>query len=280
MIAAPEQKLTSAAYEFIAAIIYEHSRIRLGPDKQALVNGRLSKRLRALGYDSFEAYCALLKSPAGAGEIGPLVDAISTNHTHFFREVAHVDFLRDQVLPEFGPALTRAGGPVRVWSAACSSGEEPYTLAIVLAEFARTHGAMEWQITATDISTRVLAKAHAGIYKGETLHLPDPALLPRYFQKGSGESEGFFRVKDTLRRQIAFHQLNLLHGQFPFGERQHVIFCRNVMIYFDAPTQQELVTKLVEHLVPGGYLIVGASESLMAVKHPLRGVQPAIYRKP
>ena len=281
MTATSEQALSPAAYQCIIGLVYEHSRIRLGADKQALVTGRLAKRLRALGLADYDAYCSLLKSPAGKEELGALVDALATNHTHFFREVEHLNYLRDHILPEFMlPQVGLAREPFRLWSAASSSGEEPYTLAIVLAEFVRTHGGMEWLIEGSDISTKVLAKAREAIYETEGVKVPHPDLLSRYFQQGTGENSGLYRVKEQLRRQVKFHHLNLLQPHYPVAPRQHVIFCRNVMIYFDTPTQQELVTKLIAHLVPGGYLIVGASESLLGVKHPLKSVQPAIYRKP
>lgn len=271
--------LSPEAYRFLAGKVYEHSRIRLGEDKQALVSGRLAKRLRQLHLDSFEAYCEILASAKGQEEIGPLVDLISTNHTHFFREIEHVNFLRDHILPHWVPGLVAKHDPFRFWSAACSSGEEPYTVAIVLAEYARTHGLYNWQIEASDISSRVLAKAAAAIYDAERIQLPQPEWLQRYFQKGMGEYAGQFRVKDALLKQMRFHRLNLLQPQYPVARDQHCIFCRNVMIYFDTATQQELVLKLIEQLSPGGYLVVGHSESLLGIKHPLKTLKPGIYQK-
>lgn len=272
-------KISREAYRFIADKVYEHSRIRLGDDKQALVSGRLAKRLRALNLDSFEAYCEFLETAKGNEEIGPLVDSISTNHTHFFREIEHINFLRDVALPEWFPKVTRNREPFKFWSAASSSGEEPYTIAIVLAEFARTHGQFTWQIEGSDISSRILAKAQAAIYEEDRLKLPQPEWLQRYFQKGTGQNAGQYRVKDILTKQVKFHRLNLLQAQYPVQPNQHVIFCRNVMIYFDTPTQQELVLKLINQLTPGGYFVVGHSESLLGIKHPLKSVKPGIYRK-
>ena len=276
---AHNQAISTKAYHFIADLVYEHSRIRLGEDKQALVSGRLAKRLRQLNLDSFEAYCEFLDSAKGPQEIGPLVDLISTNHTHFFREIEHLNFLRDVALNEWLPRLSRAHEPFKFWSAACSSGEEPYTVAIVLAEYARKNGSFTWQVEASDISSRILAKAQAAIYEESRLHLPQPEWLQRYFQKGSGEYAGHFRVKDALIRQVKFHRLNLLQASYPVARDQHVIFCRNVMIYFDTATQQELVLKLINQLAPGGYFVVGHSESLLGIKHPLKSVKPGIYRK-
>lgn len=271
--------ISGEAYQFIAEKVYEHSRIRLGPDKQALVAGRLGKRLRQLGLDSFEAYCEFLEGQRGAQEIGPLVDLISTNHTHFFREIQHLDYLRDGILKELVPKLVMRGEMFRFWSAACSSGEEPYTVAIVLAEYARTSGSFNWQVEATDISSRVLEAAQRGIYPSERVKLPQPDLLSRYFQKGTGANEGFYRVKDSLRQSVKFHRLNLLQANYPVAPFQHVVFCRNVMIYFDTATQQELVAKLVNQLAPGGYFVVGHSESLLGVKHNLKTLKPGIYQK-
>ena len=271
--------ISEAAYRFIADMVYEHSRIRLGTDKQALVSGRLAKRLRALKLDSFEDYCKFLQSAAGEEELGPLVDLISTNHTNFFREIQHLDFLRDQVLPDLLPRLVKQRETFRIWSAACSSGEEPYTMAIVLAEYARHNGPFAWQIEASDISSRILERAQNAIYAEDRVKMPQPDWLARYFQKGSGQYDGCFRVKDALRQTVKFHRLNLLQPSYPVAPDQHVIFCRNVMIYFDTVTQQELVTKLIAQLAPGGHLIVGHSESLLGVKHPLKTLKPGIYRK-
>jgi chemotaxis protein methyltransferase CheR len=271
--------ISAEAYQFIADKVYTHSRIRLGPDKQALVTGRLAKRLRQLNLDSFEQYCELLQSRQGPEELGPLVDLISTNHTHFFREVQHLDFLRDHALPEWKQRTGRSRATFRFWSAACSSGEEPYSVAIVLAEFARQHGTYDWVIEASDISSRILERAQNGIYPEDRLQTLQPEWRSRYFQKGVGEYAGFYRVKDALREHMKFHRMNLLQGEYPVAPNQDVIFCRNVMIYFDHPTQQELVGRLVQQLAPEGYLVVGHSESLLGVKHPLKSVKPGVYRR-
>lgn len=273
------QTISREAYHFIAEKVYQHSRIRLGDDKQALVSGRLAKRLRHLQLDSYDEYCAYLESARGTEEIGQLVDCISTNHTHFFREIEHLNFLRDVALPEWVPRLTRERATFKFWSAASSSGEEPYTVAIVLAEYARANGAFDWQIEGSDISSRILAKAQAAIYEESRIQLPQPEWLSRYFQKGTGNYAGHYKLKETLTRQVKFHRLNLLQAQYPVQPNQHVIFCRNVMIYFDTPTQQELVLKLISHLAPGGYFVVGHSESLLGIKHTLTALKPGIYRK-
>lgn len=269
--------LADADYEFLRRLVYEHSRIHLGPDKQALVSGRVAKRLRALNLASYRDYCQLLKTAAGAEELGHLMDVISTNHTHFFREQKHFDWLQSHLLPEWH-ARQRNGETFRAWSAASSSGEEPFTLAIVLAEAFGLDG--RWTIDATDISTRVLAKAEQAVYDVEKIAPIPQELLRRYFQRGVGKWEGWFRIQETLRRHVRFHHLNLFQPHYPFASRFHLIFCRNVMIYFDRPTQETLVGKLADQLEPGGHLVVGHSESLSGIHHSLRQQHPTIYQKP
>ena len=269
--------LGDSDYEFLRRLVYERSRINLGADKRALVTGRLAKRLRALKIGTYREYCRWLRTPAGEDELGNLVDVISTNHTRFFREERHFDWLRSVLLPQW-QAGGRSGVPFRAWSAAASSGEEPFTLAIVLSELFGIDG--DWAIEATDISTRVLARAESAIYDEEKVAPVPRELLRRYFQRGFGQWEGSFRVRDALRSHVRFQQLNLLQPQYPFVQRFHLILCRNVMIYFDRPTQETLIGKLTEQLEPGGHLLVGHSESLGGIRHSLRQLQPAIYLKP
>ena len=267
-------------YKYICDLVYEQSRIHLGSDKKALVTSRLGKRLRLLKLADYGEYCQLLRSPAGAEELRYLIDRISTNHTHFFREMAHFNFLRDVVIPEVRAHPSRRSEALRIWSAACSSGEEPYSLAIWLSEHLAPASSGAWEIEASDISTRVLDLAQRGVYDQSRLTSVGADATRRYFQKGMRDWAGHFRIKGELRRQIHFHHLNLLESDYPFTKPLHVIFCRNVMIYFDRATQEALVRRLTERLVPGGYLMVGHSESLNGIKHTLRLVQPAIYWKP
>ena len=269
--------LTAQAYEFLAQLVYERSRIRLGFDKQSLVSGRLGQRLRALGLSNYEEYCSLLRSPHAEDEISELIDLISTNHTHFFREAAHFDVLQRDVLPALTGRLGFAQRPLRFWSAAASSGEEVYSLAIVLAEFARVRPAFTWQIDASDISQRMLDRCRRGIYAAEKVELPSPELLERYFQRGFGEREGYYRVKAELRRHVGVQYINLFQPHYPLPKGLDVIFCRNVMIYFDVPSRELLVNRLTEQLAPGGYLFVGHSESLIGISHSLKSVWPSVY---
>jgi chemotaxis protein methyltransferase CheR len=269
-------------YQFIRDIVYQHSRINLGTDKQELVNARLGKRLRATGRATISDYCDLLRSPAGTEELGNLIDVISTNHTYFFREEGHFAALNEVILPDLVRRRDRESWPVlRVWSAASSSGEEPYSIAIALEEYFAAHPpAWPRQIEATDISSRILAKAEAAIYPAETVARIPTALAKAYFQTGYAEQAGLYRVKPHIRQTVRFRRLNLLEGQPPFTEPFQIIFCRNVMIYFDRATQEELVNRLKARLVPGGYLLVGHSESLTGINHGLKLIRPATYQNP
>ena len=267
--------MRDSEFEFIRTVVYERSRIQLGPDKRELVSARVGKRLRETQIPSLGEYCTLLQSPAAEEELGHLIDAISTNHTFFFREAAHFDFLREVAVPAL--ALKSGHGRFYVWSAASSSGEEPYSIAMTLSECL---GQKPWHVEATDISGRILKRASAAIYREEILDRIPAATLRTHFQRGTGPQDGNYRVKPALRERVSFHQLNLLEGEPPFRDPFHVIFCRNVMIYFDRPTQEELVARLARRLLPGGYLFVGHSESLTAIRHGLRLVKPAIYQKP
>lgn len=272
--------MRDSEFEFIRTLVYEHSRIHLGPDKRELVSARLGKRLRATQLATIGDYCELLQSPQAADELSHLIDAISTNHTFFFRENSHFDFVRHHLVPEMRTRQAKERwARFYAWSAACSSGEEPYSLAMTLHE-CLPPGGWPWHIECSDISHRILAKARAAIYKSDVVSKLSASQIKAYFQRGVGPQEGNYRVRPALQAALSFHQMNLLEGEPPFREPFHVIFCRNVMIYFDRQTQEELVRKLTRRLVPGGYLLVGHSESLTGIRHSLQMVKPAIYRRP
>lgn len=268
--------MRDSEFDFIRTLVYERSRISLGPDKRELVTARLGKRLRATNLASLGDYCRYLQSPGAEQEVADLIDVMSTNHTFFFREQAHFDFLRDRAVPE-AKARTDNRGRFNVWSAACSSGEEPYSIAITLSECLPD---WSWQISATDISHRILEKAKAATYKDESVAKLPAEVVRKHFQKGFGPQEGNVRVRSALRERVSFHQINLLTGEPPLRDLYNVVFCRNVMIYFDRPTQEELVARLTRHIVPGGYLFVGHAESLTNISHKLELIKPAVYRRP
>jgi chemotaxis protein methyltransferase CheR len=273
-----EPPLTDRAYAFLTDLVYRRSRIRLGSDKRALVAGRLTGRLRDLGCASFDDYCSLLGSADG-DEAERLIDLVSTNHTHFFREPAHFEFLGAEVLPAMATRAATLKRPLRIWSAAAASGEEAYSLAIVLAEHLRGSPALAWEVWASDISRRMLDRCRLGVYEADRVRLPDEALLARYFRRGFGTREGLYRVKPELRRQVTTLAINLFQADYPVPHGLDVVFCRNVMIYFDEPSRQVLVKRLFEQLAPGGYLFVGHAESLLGLEHRFRQVRPAVYQR-
>jgi chemotaxis protein methyltransferase CheR len=270
--------MRDSEFEFIRSLVYERSRINLTPDKRELVTARLSRRLRATRLATVGDYCRLLKTPNASEELANLIDVISTNHTFFFREAVHFEFLRKHVVPEMrARARAECWRRFYVWSAACSSGEEPYSIAMTLAECLPQ---WEWNIEGTDISRVVLEQAEAGIYTQDAVAQVPREVLRKHFQRGFGPQEGKYRVKAALRQRVSFQQLNLLERDPPFEDRFQAIFCRNVMIYFDRSTQEELIARLTRRLVPGGYLFVGHSESLTGLRHSLRIVRAAVYQRP
>ncbi|MGH7995918.1 MAG: CheR family methyltransferase [Opitutaceae bacterium] len=266
-------------FEFIRTLVYERSRISLDSSKRELVGARVAKRLRVHRMESVTDYCRMLRDPGQETERVRLIDVISTNHTFFFREAEHFSFTARTIVPEMLRRSRAEPWPrLRAWSAACSSGEEPYSLAITLAEELRTAG-WGWRVEATDISHPVLDKARLGIYPAEAVDHSVPPWARVYFLRGVGPQEGMRRVRPAIRAGVAFRQLNLLEGSADPGPF-HVIFCRNVMIYFDRTTQNELVRRLADRLIPGGYLLVGHSETLTGIDHSLEPVLASVYRRP
>jgi chemotaxis protein methyltransferase CheR len=269
--------MRDSEFEFIRQLVYEQSRIHLGPDKKDLVSARLGKRLRATNIPNLGEYCRLLRSPDAEQEVSDLIDVISTNHTFFFRENAHFKFMQTRVIPEMlARTRTNAATVFNVWSAACSTGEEPFSIAITLAEHLKERS---WNVLATDISHRVLAIAKTATYREDSVVQITPAMILTHFQKGFGPEKGNVRVRQNLRQHVHFQQLNLLKGEPVSKGPYHLIFCRNVMIYFDRATQEELIERLTRYLLPGGYLFVGHAESLTNIKHTLTPVQAAVYQR-
>ena len=267
--------LTLKSSEF--RLISQLARVRFGLDlkggKEALVTARLGKWLRNGGFQSFDEYYRhILADTTGDALVG-LIDSLTTNHTSFLREKAHFEFLTRAAVEEFSDV-----GMLEIWSAACSSGEEPYTIAMCLSDTLAGAIRRDFHILATDISTRVLGLAQRGVYQAERFKdLPGP-WRKAYLLRGDGECKGLFKFKPEIRGRISFERLNLIQ-HFPQRRLFHVIFCRNVMMYFDRGTQQDIVKRLSACLAPGGYLLVGHSESLTGVQHDLQYVRPATYRK-
>lgn len=269
-----EYAISTEEYQRFRRLIYDKSGISLGDRKQSLVKSRLSKRLRDLQLSSFSEYYDFVLGDLKGEEFTRLLDLISTNKTDFFREPKHFEFLRDRILPELAEDKR-----IRIWSSACSTGEEPYTIAMTLFEHAQNPDQWDFKILASDLSTRVLAKAAAGIYDEDRFRDVPPEVLRRHFLRGRGGSAGLFKVKPHLAAVIQFRRLNLMDGQFPIKNPLDLIFCRNVMIYFDRPTQETLVKKFHRYLRPGGYLFIGHSESLQWVNHAFKSLAPTIYQR-
>jgi chemotaxis protein methyltransferase CheR len=255
-------------------LAYQQAGIRLGDEKEALVAARVGKRLRALRLPDEDAYLELLQREPGGQELVEFLDVISTNFTHFFREAEHFDRLRDAVVRWREQGQRR----FRVWSAASSSGEEPYTVALVLDQLLSAE--VDWRILATDISTRVLGLARAGQYVEHQLQAVPKAVLKTSFTRIAAKGEAAYQVCEAVRSHVAFARLNLSQPPFPMQGPFDVIFCRNVMIYFDTPVRQTLIGEIERLLRPGGLLMIGHAESLSAVSTGLKTVAPSVYQRP
>ena len=274
--------LSQNEYELFKSLVFEQTGISLGEKKKELVKSRLGKRLRVTGIPTFKDYYDYVTSAvSGSGEeLVKLIDAISTNKTSFFRENEHFIFLKETVIPEILDNSKKLGKKkIRVWSAGCSSGEEPYTMAIVFHENIKNIAVWDLKILATDISTRMLENASAGVYRMETIQDVPLALRRAHFQSGSATMTGLCKVKKHLRDLITFRRLNLMMPAYPFKGLFDFIFCRNVIIYFNKKTQEELIMKYSRYLKPGGYLFLGHSEGLSGNSSGFKYIKPAVYQK-
>ncbi len=263
----------------ISAYIHRELGIRMPPSKKPLLEARLKKRFRKLEMKSYSDYCEHLFSPEGLrDELVNMVDAVTTNKTDFFREPGHFEYLERIVVPEL---IRFFGLPrrFRVWSAGCSSGEEPYTLAMVLEETAGRCSEFRYSILATDICTTVLDQAQAGVYDHERVEPVTLSLRKKYLRRGKDEWRDRIRVTPQLREKVTFRRLNLMDEEFGLREKVDVIFCRNVVIYFDKSTQAKVFQKLCRNLNSGGYLFIGHSESLFGMDLPLTPVVPTVFRR-
>jgi len=269
--------LSSKDFLRIKSYVEKNLGIRLPAAKQVMVESRLRKHILKLGKSGFSEYCDFIfDSSEGKRHIQEFVDLITTNKTDFFREPGHFDFLSKSVLASVPVSSSEV---FRVWSCGCSTGEEPYTLAIVMEEFFRQNRRFVHEIFASDISSRVLESARSGIYESVRIEGLPMDLKKRYFLKSRDTAKSQVRIKPELRGKIRFYQLNLLSDTYPVPKNMDVIFFRNVMIYFEKPTQQKIINKLCEHLKPGGYLFLGHSESLTGIETELRNVAATVYRK-
>jgi chemotaxis protein methyltransferase CheR len=274
-----QMELSEKDYLNFSNLIYEKCGIYLHKGKKELLKARLAKLLRRYNFDSIRDYYKFLMKDESGQEMISLLDSISTNLTYFFREPRHFEFLSQTVVPQL--LKSRRGNPkqkINVWCAGCSSGEEPYSIAITLLEALPQTGQAEVSILASDISTRMLDVAAKGIYGSEKVEKIPYEWKRQYFQKGFKSCEGYFRVKPWVKDLVKFRRVNLMEP-FPSDTAFDVIFCRNVMIYFDKPTQEKLVNRFHQILSKDGYFLIGLSESLTGIQHPFKYIQPSIYLK-
>jgi chemotaxis protein methyltransferase CheR len=278
MLSGNDEMLSEKEFQRISDAVYDHCRINLHDGKKELVRARMAKCMRLAGYDNPTAYMDwVLANPQGE-EFTHLIDSLSTNLTSFFRESQHFDYLAQRHVPALLETKKKAGtNRIRAWSAGCSTGEEPYTLAMVTLE-ALQGGSWDLKILATDISTAVLRTAELGMYDKQRVEGVPPAIRNKYLIPNRIEGRAVFQAAPALRQVVAFRYLNLMEP-WPFKGPFDFIFCRNVMIYFDKPTQQKLVERYWDCLASGGLLFTGHSESLTGITHKFRYVQPTIYAR-
>ncbi|MHB8120849.1 MAG: CheR family methyltransferase [Desulfuromonadaceae bacterium] len=273
--------LRDREFQLFSSFIYDNVGIKMPPAKKTMLEARLQKRLKALGIHSFEEYGDYVFSKEGrATELIHLIDVVTTNKTDFFREPAHFDFMVKTALP----TILEARGdvlrdPVRIWSAGCSTGEEPYTLAMVLAEFAIGRPDFRAAITASDICTQVLQTAKTAIYPEERTDPIPLNLKKKYLLRSRDKTRSLVRISPRLRSLVSFRRINFMDDNFGVAEKMDIIFCRNVVIYFDKPTQQTLMRKFHKQLKPGGYLFIGHSETLSGLEVDFTPVASTVYRK-
>jgi chemotaxis protein methyltransferase CheR len=273
--------MSTDLFNRLSEFIYNESGIKMPLSKKTMLEARLLKRLRSIGLKTFDEYCSYLFNPHQIDdELVHMLDVVSTNKTDFFREPQHFEYLVDQTIPcllqSSGAGLRR---PLMVWSAACSSGEEPYTLAMVFEEIARKIKGFQYLILGTDISTRVLETARKGIYPEDRI-IPVPMeLRQKYLMRSKDKSRNAVRIVPELRARVKFRRLNFMEEDFGMREKMDIIFCRNVLIYFDRETQEKVINRLCNHLVAGGYLFTGHSETLSGMALPLATVANTVSRR-
>jgi chemotaxis protein methyltransferase CheR len=271
-------ELSAKNFARLAAFIHAYSGIKMPSTKQTMLEGRLRRRMRTFGYTSLNDYCQFLFEDDGLeAETVHLIDVVTTNKTEFFREPSHFDFLEATGLPALAQGRRK---PIRIWSAAASIGAEAYTLAMVLEDFVSDRPGLDYTILATDICTDVLAKGVAGRYPESMIDPVSMARRRQYLMQSKDRATGEVRIRPQLRSKVAFGRLNLMDEVYPVDRDIDIIFCRNILIYFDKPTQAKVLSRLCDHLVPGGYLFLGHSESIVGLDLPVRQVANTVFQKP
>ncbi len=275
----PPEPMTDREFKALGEFIQSRFGIKMPPAKKTMLQSRLTKRLRAMNMSSYSQYQDYLFSPEGMKEEVPrMLDAVSTNKTDFFRERSHFDILSQELLPVW---LKNTGGGkiLTAWSAGCATGEEPYSLAMILAEFAAAHPPLDFTILGTDISEEAIGKARKAIYFREKINDIPPDFKKKYLMRSRDPRKARVRIVPELRNKVSFRRLNLMESLPSQNNKKDIIFCRNVIIYFERAVQEELFKKCCDCLKPNGYLFIGHSETLGGMHLPLRQIQPTVYQK-
>ncbi|MBB3564654.1 chemotaxis protein methyltransferase CheR [Rhizobium sp. BK512] len=273
----PGDRISKRNFDKLARFIYDYSGIKMPPTKLTMLEGRLRRRLRATRHASFDDYCDFLFNEGGLDqETIYLIDVVTTNKTDFFREAKHFEYMQTVALPTLADSGLRT---IRTWSSACSTGAEPYTMAMVLAEFVGGRSDVSYNVLATDLSTDVLQTARRGIY-AEDLVAPVPRdLQKKYVMVAKQQGRREVRISPKLRSRVGFARMNLMDEKYPIGDMMHLIFCRNVLIYFDKQTQAGVLTRLCGCLAKGGYMFIGHSESITGFDLPLKQVSNTVFQR-
>jgi chemotaxis protein methyltransferase CheR len=274
-----DDRLSKRNFDMLSKYIYDYSGIKMPHTKMTMLEGRLRRRLRVTGMPTFDSYCDYIFKHGGLeSESIFLIDAVTTNKTDFFREPKHFDFLTRTALPE----IVRNYGDrrIRTWSSACSTGAEPYTMAMVMSDYLSAHASeRDYFVLATDLSTDVLQKAQRGIYQSDLLQPVPAEMMRKYVMQPADKRRQEMRIVPKLRSKVGFARMNLMDDTYPVGDAMHLIFCRNVLIYFDKPTQQHVLSRLCANLLPGGYLFIGHSETVTGFDLPIRQVANTVFKR-
>lgn len=271
-------QLSEEDFDVFSKFIYSEFGIKMPPVKRVMLQGRLLKRIRDLKFKTYSEYREYFFSDEGQEkELLHFLSVVTTNKTDFYREPGHFIFLNEEILPEF--FQNKSQRRFKVWSAGCSSGEEPYTISIILNEFKRLNPTFDFDILGTDISANVLEKASRGVYPMDKVNIIPLEIKKKYFLKSKNRQTPTVRVKPILQQNLKLSYLNLMDSVYDVKDSFDLIFCRNVLIYFDRETQIKVITKLIRHLKPGGYFFIGHSESLSGMDLPLEHIKPTIFRK-
>ncbi|QQN74321.1 protein-glutamate O-methyltransferase CheR [Croceicoccus sp. YJ47] len=272
-----DDQISSRNFARLSALIHQLAGIKIPQTKKTMLEGRLRRRVRAIGAYNLDAYCdALFDGAAGEEETEHLLNAVTTNKTDFFREPKHFEYMQSTILPAIGAAGTRR---LRAWSAGCSTGAEPYTMAMVFDDYATRNGGPEYGILATDLDSGVLEIARRGIYPRAQVQPVPPAMRLRYVMEPLDPAAPDVRIVPALRSAVGFAQLNFMDASYPVGDPMDIIMCRNVLIYFDRPTQEAVLNRLCRKLKQGGWIMIGHSETIAEMDLPLRQVGNTTFQK-